>query len=43
MYSIFEEEDENAATQYYLQKGMVHFRNISWQKFKDFNKKYSLS
>ena len=39
MYSIFEEEDENVATQYNRQSGMVHFCNISCQKFKDFDQK----
>ena len=43
MYSIFEEEDENGATQHNRQRSMVTFRYISWQKFKDFNKKYNIS
>ena len=43
MYSISEEEDENAATQYDRQRGMVEFHNVNWQKFKYFNKIYSLS
>ena len=43
MYSIFEEENENAANHHNRQRGMVTFREISWQKFKEFNKQYSLS
>ena len=43
MYSIFEEEDENAATHHNRQRGMVTFREICWQKFKQFNEKISLS
>ena len=43
MYSIFEEENEDAATHHNRQRGMVTFREIYWQKFKQFNKKISLS
>ena len=43
MYSIFEEENEDAATHHNRQRGMVTFREICWQKFKQFNKKISLS
>ena len=42
MYSIFE-EDQNVATQHNRWRGMVPFRSLSWQIFKDFNKIYSLS
>ena len=43
MYSIFEEENEDAATHHNRQRGMVTFREICWQKFKQFDKKISLS
>ena len=43
MYSIFEEEKENAATHHKRQRGMATFREISWQKFIEFNKEYGLS
>ena len=43
MYSIFEEEDENAATHHNRQRDMVIFSEISWQKFKEFNKQFSMS
>ena len=43
MYSIFEEENENAANHHNRQRGMVTFCETSWQKFKEFNKQYSLS
>ena len=43
MYSIFEEEEENAAAQHNQQRGMASFRSIDWKKFKAFNKKYSVS
>ena len=34
MYSIFEEEDENAAAQHNQQRGMVPFRSIEWKNLK---------
>ena len=43
MYSIFEEEDKNAATHHNRQMGMVIFSEISWQKSKEFNKQFSMS
>ena len=43
MYSIFEEENEDAATHQNRQRSMLTFREICWQKFKQFNKKISLS
>ena len=43
MYSVFEEENENAATHYNWQRGMVTFCEIYWEKFKAFSNKYSLS
>ena len=43
MYSIFEEENEDAATHHNRQRGIVTFCEICWQKFKQFNKKISLS
>ena len=43
MYSIFEEEDKNAATHHNRQMGMVIFSEISWQKSREFNKQFSMS
>ena len=43
MYSIFEEEKENAANHHKRQRDMATFREISWQKFIEFNKEYGLS